>query len=495
MIRKVGPHVIKPTSDALDWARHANVVKALDDTTALRQAPQARYRIFRKYFPAQDINRPGNEVVDAVLAALGDAPATHVEIFNETAQRLGQGLEDYVSFTDEAVRHLADRRPDLTLVAFCFSTGNPEQADWDYLRQHEYGGATCIGLHEYWGNQGFTGWNALRYRKVHEWTQGDHPPFLITECGRDRVEGGQGGYIADGVDEDRYIAEIDAFDMELQKDAYVLGATCFTGGPTPDWQNFTTDPLSGRLVALTRPLPEDPTVPDIVLNVPMRTSIAATENYSPGPRAHTIGVVIHTTRGGTSSVENEYTSTINWFQNPAAQVSAHLVVGGGTFAEVCRSVHDDDVAWHCREANATHLGIEIAQAQPTSPISDFQYVAAADACKKWSQKYGFPLVRVMSQNTPGLVGHEDTEAGKRDGKTDPGQMFDWARFMRLVTGGTPVPTPDPAQLETQVWALGDQLMKLGDQYASAGYPHRAEFCRSQGNSVKEWVNTASKLQR
>jgi GH25 family lysozyme M1 (1,4-beta-N-acetylmuramidase) len=181
-------------------------------------------------------------------------------LFNETAMRLGQGLERHVEMTREAIDYVRSWRPDLTVVAFSFSTGQPEQADWDYLWAHDYGGAHVIGLHEYWGAQGFTSWNALRHRTVHFWANWDHPPFLITECGRDRVEGGKGGWRADGLSEDAYLAELLAYEQELLKDPYMLAATPFTGGPTPDWQNFTTDPISGRLAAVATPLPPPPEV-------------------------------------------------------------------------------------------------------------------------------------------------------------------------------------------------------------------------------------------
>jgi hypothetical protein len=186
-LSKLGVHAIKATPEALDWARVAPAVKCLDDTTALRVAERASIRIFRHYFPEQHIDRPGHEVVNTVLAALGDAPATHIELFNECYQRLGQGLERYVEFTHEAVVRLRTVRPDLTLVAYCFSTGNPEKEDWEYLRAHRYGGAKCIGLHQYFSKNGFSLYNGLRHRLVHEWTEGDHPPFLITECGIDDV--------------------------------------------------------------------------------------------------------------------------------------------------------------------------------------------------------------------------------------------------------------------------------------------------------------------
>jgi GH25 family lysozyme M1 (1,4-beta-N-acetylmuramidase) len=257
-VSKLGPHVIRPTPEALDWARVAPVAKALNDTTAIRQSQRASVRVYRLYFAQQDVNRNGADVAAEVLAALGDAPATHVELFNETAQRVGEGLERHVALTREAIDYLARVRPDLTLVAYSFSTGQPEESDWRYLRAHGYGGARVIGIHQYWGNQGFTPWHALRHRTVHAWTAGDHPPFLITECGRDRVEGGKGGWKADGLTEDAYLAELLAYEQELLRDPDVIAATPFTGGPTPDWSAFDVDPISGRLAAVTGPLPTPP---------------------------------------------------------------------------------------------------------------------------------------------------------------------------------------------------------------------------------------------
>ena len=477
---KIGPHVIKPTGDALDWARVAPVVKALDDTTALKQSPRATVRIFRRYFPDQNVGLPGGAIVEAVLRALGDAPATHVEAFNECFQRLGQGLERHVDFTAEAVVRLRQLRPDLTLVGYCFSTGQPEQTDWDYLRQHEYGGATCIGIHEYWGGQGFTPWHALRHRTAHEWTQGDHPLFLITECGRDRVEGGKGGWKADGLTREAYYAELQAYEQELLKDPYVIAATPFTGGPTPDWENFTTDPLSGWLAAAATPLPptpEVPTVPDVSFGVPTVTRI--TPAHGP-PRATTLGVVIHSTRSGTNNtLEQEYRGTVAYFMRPDGD-SAHAVVGP---AEVTRMVHDDDASYHAQENNRTHLGIEVAQPLPTTAYTDRQYELAAAVTRAYCDKYGIPKVRVMSQAVRGIIGHEDSEQGKRNGKSDPGARWDWDRFIRLVRGET-MPT-DPTALRDQAYALADQLQKLGPSWEAAGYPQTAEYCRTQGEAIKK----------
>lgn len=235
-------------------------------------------------------------------------------------------------------------------------------------------------------------------------------------------------------------------------------------------------------------------VDDITLSVPTEWTPASPANYDAGPRAWTTGIVVHCTRGGASTPQQEFEATVDWFADPSAKVSAHLVVGPSS---VARPLHDDAVAWHARTANDDHLGIEIAQATNETPISDWQYAAAAEACRRWCDKYGLPYAQVVGEGPRGLVGHDDTESGWQDGKSDPGAtpcgVFDWGYFMALVTQ-TAQP-PELVALENEVWGLGAQLMALGDRYTALGYPHRGEYARSQGNALKEWVNTASKAQK
>jgi hypothetical protein len=220
----------------------------------------------------------------------------------------------------------------------------------------------------------------------------------------------------------------------------VAGPSWATGDyEDEDWRAFAL----GAAPTPPEPTPGGTTVPDIVTTGPYRESLAHPENWSAGPRATTLGVVIHATRGG-GRPETELSATVNWFKNADAQVSAHLVIGLPPFSEVVRCVRDDDVAWHAREANRTHLGIEICQPTPTTPITAFQYEAAAEACRLWATKYNFPLRRVMTITQPGIVGHEDTEPGKRDRKSDPGPAFDWPRFLALLDA---TPAPTRAELE------------------------------------------------
>lgn len=246
----LGPHVITPSVTAMDWARIAPVVKVLDNAWALKQARPDALRIFRHYFANQDINRNGADVADEVLHYLADGPATHIELFNEVASKLGQGLERHVAMTAEAVAYVQQVRPDLTVIGFSIATGNIEQADWDYLRAHKFGNVKVLGWHHYWGNQGFSPWEALRYRSY--WRPGD-PLLALTEVGRDRVEGGKGGWKADGLSASQYAAEVNAYVAEVAKDKQVIAVTPFTSGPTVDWDTFDMDPVSAMLTTTSPP--------------------------------------------------------------------------------------------------------------------------------------------------------------------------------------------------------------------------------------------------
>jgi len=216
---------------------------------------------------------------------------------------------------------------------------------------------------------------------------------------------------------------------------------------------------------------------DIVLSVPMEQTPASPANYTAGPRERTRGCVIHCTRGGTASASADYSATVHWFQNPQAQVSAHLVVGP---ASVARCLHDSAIGWHAKRANAEWLGIEIAQPTMSSPISDFQYAAAAEACRLWAERYDFPLERVVTETGYGLLGHEDSESGRADGKTDPGStpagVFQWDRFIAACQQST---APSIDALRDQVWQAADQAEALG--WSWLGQAWKAATALSKGD--------------
>lgn len=145
-----------------------------------------------------------------------------------------------------------------------------------------------------------------------------------------------------------------------------------------------------------------------------------------GPRAQTLGVVIHATLGGSASPQTEYDATINWFESTASQVSAHAVAGPG--GKVHRSVRPENIAWHCRTSNATHLGIELAKAHVGDVILPEILDAAAKVVAGWCKDYSIPVVW---STTHGLAEHREMPTNT-DGHQDVGGPFDRADFLARV---------------------------------------------------------------
>lgn len=246
---KLGVHIIRPTAAAMKLAAHMPVVKAIDSTAPLQAAQPGAIKVYRLYLTDAEQNDylygvdGGVRLANRVMYALNgyrDANL-YVELLNEKGQRLHNGLIEHVRMMKEAVPIL--HTAGLKVAGFSFSTGNPEREDWEYLRIHQFCGVDAIAIHTYWGNYGLTVYNALRYRMVHTWLNGVHPPFVITECGRDAVEGGRAGYKLDGITDDVYLHELSLYAHALNDDEYVLGATIYTAGATPDWAYFDIDDL------------------------------------------------------------------------------------------------------------------------------------------------------------------------------------------------------------------------------------------------------------
>ena len=163
-----------------------------------------------------------------------------------------------------------------------------------------------------------------------------------------------------------------------------------------------------------------------------------------GPRTETRNIFIHSTRSGKDwPQEQEYKVTVNYFMNPAGN-SSHMVIGPN-MGQCTRMVHDNDISYHAQENNKWSLSIELAQSTLTTPFTNDQLEMAAIVCAKWCRKYGIAPIRVTNQSMRGIIGHEDSAQGKRDGKSDPGPMFDWNDFIARVRKHYDVPaTPKPA---------------------------------------------------
>jgi len=247
---KLGPHVIIPTERSQAWARAAPIVKALDDPAPLIVARADAIRVWRAYFPEQAPEANPYTVRDHILASLKgyNHLRLYCELFNEVSPTVA-----YVPLFRSVTRLLHEAG--YKVCGPSWSTGSYSADDWVMAKGM---GLDAFSLHGYWANQGFSQWNALRYRQF--WKPGD-PPVIITECGRDAIEGGLGGWKRDGLTATAYTAELARYGRELEKDPYVLGATVFTGGRSDDpaWQYFYTDELDVSSLVATTPVPPLPT--------------------------------------------------------------------------------------------------------------------------------------------------------------------------------------------------------------------------------------------
>jgi N-acetyl-anhydromuramyl-L-alanine amidase AmpD len=132
---------------------------------------------------------------------------------------------------------------------------------------------------------------------------------------------------------------------------------------------------------------------------------------------------MHSTRGGTRDDDTEFSATLNWFSNPAAQVSAHIVIhADGTIAECVDPALE---AWHARAENGRQLGIEICQPRLGDAITDEQLRSAAWWLKRMSARFGFPLT------ASALPEHRETASGRTDGKSDIGAPYSYERLAQF----------------------------------------------------------------
>lgn len=258
---KLGPHGILTTDAAIQWSRRAPITKSLDRVGLLQQAQPGAITIFRGYFtPAEQDRADPDFTFDRIMERLQGFVPTYTELNNEWRQRLIWGLASHVEFTRACVKRF--HAVGIRVAGFSFSTGQPEMEDWLYLQEQDFAGVDVVAIHEYWnGKTGYlSGWNALRYRKIHDILGGKHPPWLVTECGADAVEQGKPGWRLCGISGEQYIKQLLAYNAELEKDSYVLGATPFTSGPGPgnEWANFDMDGDSWRI-----PGGAPPTIPDV----------------------------------------------------------------------------------------------------------------------------------------------------------------------------------------------------------------------------------------
>ena len=155
---------------------------------------------------------------------------------------------------------------------------------------------------------------------------------------------------------------------------------------------------------------------------------AASCNYTDSDRetsCYINKIVIHVAEGS-------YSGTISWFENCAAQGSAHYVVSRE--GRVAQCVRDEDIAWHAGwwDTNTHSIGIEHAgYIDNPEWFTQSMYHASAKLSAWCCKKYKIPIDRkhiIGHYQVPGCSG----SGGGVDCHTDPGPYWNWNKYKLLI---------------------------------------------------------------
>jgi hypothetical protein len=120
--------------------------------------------------------------------------------------------------------------------------------------------------------------------------------------------------------------------------------------------------------------------------------------------------------------EGSYSGTIGWFQNRAAGVSAHYVVGRK--GQVAQCVRNEDIAYHAGHwgYNKRSIGIEHAgYGHIRRTWTDKMYRESAKLSAYLSRRFNIPV------NADHILLHKQVSATKC-----PGRFFDKKRYLRMI---------------------------------------------------------------
>ncbi|AXG76361.1 N-acetylmuramoyl-L-alanine amidase [Streptomyces paludis] len=149
---------------------------------------------------------------------------------------------------------------------------------------------------------------------------------------------------------------------------------------------------------------------------------AAASNYTVAdrPTDHRIDrVVIHVT-------QETFPDAMRIFQNPAKKVSAHYMVASAD-GYIGQFVREKDIAWHAGnwDWNTRAIGIEHeGWVDRPEYFTDVLYASSAALTAAVCDRYGIPRTRSR------IVGHSEVPGANH---SDPGPLWDWDRYLRLVT--------------------------------------------------------------
>ncbi len=148
---------------------------------------------------------------------------------------------------------------------------------------------------------------------------------------------------------------------------------------------------------------------------------ASPSNYTAGGMISYDYVVVHTMQG-------YYEGSQSWFQNPAAQVSAHFCMQSSD-GEVTQMVHLSDRAWHVGGINPYAIGIEHEGFVEDPAWYTWATYQSSALLARWiADDLGIPLDRDH------IVGHVELPNQTHN---DPGIYWNWDLYMALILDVVP----------------------------------------------------------
>ncbi|GAB7029749.1 N-acetylmuramoyl-L-alanine amidase [Streptomyces sp. NPDC021749] len=149
---------------------------------------------------------------------------------------------------------------------------------------------------------------------------------------------------------------------------------------------------------------------------------ASTSNFTAANRPDQYPIdmiVIHVT-------QETYKDALRLFQDPRHKAAAHYVVRSAD-GHLAQCVRERDVAWHAGnwDCNTRSIGIEHeGWIDDPTWFTDALYEHSARLTAAVCDRYGIPVDREH------IIGHIEVPGSDH---TDPGEFWDWARYLQLVT--------------------------------------------------------------
>lgn len=200
-------------------------------------------------------------------------------------------------------------------------------------------------------------------------------------------------------------------------------------------------------------------------------------NYSEADRESELDIrwyIVHVAQGDAEG-------TIDWFQNPDANVSAHYVANHET-GGLTQQLDESDIGWHAGNwpYNQHSLGIEHSGWVNQTNYTDELYAASASIARWAATEYDFPKRVRRYDIAPcdalagdgGIIGHNQipnpndcSQSGGISGHTDPGSLWNWGRYEGFVRRWD-------VEADTQAVVLSDGAVRHGPDHhaAPAGVP-------------------------